>query len=192
MSSEHKLTRKIDVCTRILVEGVQRKWCRCAKLHFASFKALQQLNRTNLKFKMSPIVLESKSVIDAASVIPENTPIVMLNLNQYKKHADYGARAAEFEPLSGQDAYNMRYVAWFHKYSAEHNITVKIVFLGQTHFSLVGKSDEQWDNVVLVEYPNYATFRSIVESEDYKTNAAFHREACLDNWRLIANTQIGV
>ena len=59
--------------------------------------------------------------------------------------------------------------------------------------SLVGFEDEPWDDVVLVEYGNYAAFRAVTESADYERDAAPHRRAALENWRLIAvqKQQIG-
>ena len=47
--------------------------------------------------------------------------------------------------------------------------------------------------MVLVEYGNYAAFRAVTESADYERDAAPHRRAALENWRLIAvqKQQIG-
>lgn len=36
---------------------------------------------------------------------------------------------------------------------------------------LVGPNDENWDNVVLVEYLNWAAFRGVVESPEYQRDA---------------------
>lgn len=55
---------------------------------------------------------------------------------------------------------------------------------------LVAPPDEQWDDIAIVEYPNFAAFRRVVESSDYKTEATPHRKAALEDWRLIATTRM--
>lgn len=50
----------------------------------------------------------------------------------------------------------------------------------------MGPADELWDDVVLVEYGNFATFRTVVGSPEYERDAAPHRRAGLENWRFIA------
>lgn len=60
------------------------------------------------------------------------------------------------------------------------------MFVGAVLACLVGPADEPWDDVALVEYPSFAAFRSVVEHPDYKRDAAPHRRAALENWRLIA------
>ena len=131
--------------------------------------------------------LNTQDIAKGASVVPENTPFVMLNLLRYKQQADYGG-STEFPPCSGKEAYYQRYVPAFAKIAAQSENTrnFKPAFVGSVLASLVGSEDEPWDDVVLVEYGNYAAFREVAESADYEREAAPHRKAALENWRLIA------
>ena len=131
--------------------------------------------------------LNAQDIAKGASAISEDTPFVMLNLLRYKKQADYGD-STEFPPCSGKEAYYQRYVPAFAKVAAksENTKNFKPAFVGSVLASLVGSEDEPWDDVVLVEYGNYAAFREVAESDDYEREAAPHRRAALENWRLIA------
>ena len=136
---------------------------------------------------MKTTELELQNISIAAGLIPENTPIVMLNLVRYREHADYGDRA-KFGPCSGREAYYQRYVGAFNQIAArsENTKNIRPVFIGAALATLVGPAHELWDDVVLVEYPNFVAFRSIVERNEYKRDADPHRKAALENWRLIA------
>lgn len=111
----------------------------------------------------------------------------MLNLVRYKKQADYGDRT-EFGPCSGREAYYQRYVPAFAQVAvlSDNANAFKLVFLGSVLARLVGPADELWDDVVLVEYANFAAFRTVVESVEYQRDADPHRRAALENWRLMA------
>ena len=134
--------------------------------------------------------LNTQDIAKGAAVISEDTPFVMLNLLRYKKQADYGD-SSEFTHCSGREAYYQRYVPAFAKIAgrSENTQNFKPVFVGSVFASLVGSEDEPWDDVVLVEYGNYAAFRDVAESADYERKAAPHRKAALENWRLIAMHQ---
>lgn len=54
---------------------------------------------------------------------------------------------------------------------------------------VVAPADEGWDDVAIVQYPSFAAFRAVIESEDYRTTAEPHRMAALDDMRLIAMLQ---
>ncbi len=136
---------------------------------------------------MQVIELDPQNVAGASETIRENTLIVMLNLVRYKEQADYGDRA-EFAPCSGREAYYQRYAPAFAKIAecSETTKNFQVMFVGAVLARLVGPNDENWDDVVLVEYPNWAAFRGIVESPEYQRDAAPHRRAALADWRLIA------
>ena len=136
---------------------------------------------------MQTTELDPQDISAAAEAIPENAPIVMVNLVRYRKQADYGDRT-EFGPCSGREAYYQRYAPAFSVIAARSETTKSIrpMFVGTVQAKLVGPKDELWDDVVLVEYPSFAAFRSVVESMEYGRDAAPHRKAALENWRLIA------
>lgn len=136
---------------------------------------------------MQTTELDAQSISAAAAIIPENTPFVMLNLVRYKEHADYGVQK-EFSPCSGREAYLQRYAPAFREIAVRSESTKSIapIFISNVLSRLVGPMDEPWDDVVLVEYPNFAAFRSVVESPEYQRDAAPHRKAAIENWHLIA------
>ena len=136
---------------------------------------------------MQPTELNGQDISAAAEAIPENTPFVMLNLLRYKEQADYGEHT-EFGPCSGREAYYHRYVPAFGEIAARSETTkiIRPIFIGAVLASLVAPEKELWDDIVLVEYPNFAAFRTVVESPEYQRDADPHRRAALENWRLIA------
>ncbi len=136
---------------------------------------------------MQTTELNPRNLLSALPAIPEDTPIVMLNLLRYREQANYGD-LREFGSRSGREAYFQGYVPAFGAIAArsENTKSVRPIFLGAVLAGLVGPADERWDDVALVEYPNIAAFRSVVESPEYARDAAPHRKAALENWRLIA------
>ncbi|HEY1202554.1 MAG TPA: DUF1330 domain-containing protein [Niastella sp.] len=118
---------------------------------------------------------------------PADTPVYMVNLLRYKAYADYN-NAAGASPCSGRDVYFQRYAGWFRKIAADKG--VKVLFLGSVSAGIAVPEGEQWDDIVIVEYPSFDTFRRIVESEEYLADAAPHRKAALEDWRLIATNRI--
>jgi uncharacterized protein (DUF1330 family) len=132
-------------------------------------------------------VLDPAIVSVTAQSFPADTPVYMVNLLRYKEHADYG-NAAGASPCSGKEVYFQRYAGWFRKIAASQG--VKVLFLGNVSAGIAAPKDEQWDDIVIVEYPSFDTFRRIVESEEYLADAAPHRKAALEDWRLIATNRI--
>ena len=127
--------------------------------------------------------MEGASLKSAQQCIPAGQPVVMLNLLRYRQAAEYAGK--EPEPLSGRDVYHQRYVPAFGKIAALIG-PVQVLFLGAVQAGLVAAPGESWDEIVLVEYPSFETFRAIVESPAYAEQAEPHRLAALADWRLIA------
>lgn len=132
--------------------------------------------------------LTHESLVAAALVIPEGTPFFMLNLLRYKEHAAYPAGSGH-EPCSGRDAYHRGYVAAFTRLA--EGMPIEIAWLGGVLGSLVAPPGERWDELALVGYPSFRIFRRIVESDRYAAEAAPHRIAALEDWRLLATTKLG-
>lgn len=132
--------------------------------------------------------------LDVASVqVPANARITMINLVRFKAQADYGDRTDQ-TPCSGEEAYMVRYALNFGRVVARlglNGVTVGVpVYTGVAHAQIVGPPEEKWDMVLLVEYPNIATFRRIAESQEYRDECEHHRLAALENWRLVATTKM--
>ncbi|MDQ3712890.1 MAG: hypothetical protein M3388_11830 [Acidobacteriota bacterium] len=139
---------------------------------------------------MRTIEMSSEDVLAAADAIPEDAPVFMLNLLCYREHADYGDRA-NAAPCSGREAYFQRYLPAFNKIASSEKIEgIKVFYVGNVLARLVAPPDEQWDDIAIVEYPNFAAFRRVVESPEYKAEATPHRKAALEDSRLIAMTKM--
>nr|WP_281383550.1 DUF1330 domain-containing protein [Granulicella aggregans] len=114
----------------------------------------------------------------------------MLNLVRYNATALYQDGSSEVE-CSGREAYLQRYAPAFNQVAVAEGVTgIKVLFLGQVMGLLVGPSNDQWDEMVMVEYPDFQAFRKVTESPQYETEATPHRRAALADWRLIAVNKI--
>ena len=141
---------------------------------------------------MRTTVIDPGAILAAATAIPADQPVFMLNLLRYREQADYGDRT-DFAPCSGQEAYFRRYVPAFNQVAAALGVLgIKPFYVGGVLARLVAPPDEPWDNVAVVEYPSFAAFRRVVESPEYHAEASPHRKAALEDWRLIATQQIAL
>jgi hypothetical protein len=136
---------------------------------------------------MTTTELDPKNISAAAAKIPANTPFIMLNLLRYREHAAYsGQTKSKFN--TGREAYLQGYLPTFGVVAARSEATknIKPILIGSVMQTIVGPNDEQWDDMALVEYPNFEAFRAVAESEEYQRDAEPHRMAALENLRLIA------
>ncbi len=136
---------------------------------------------------MRTVEMHPEDVQAAAGVIPENVPIFMLNLLRYREQADYGDRT-DVAPCSGREAYHQRYAPAAGEINAANG--AKVFYIGTVLAPVIAPTDEPWDEIAIVEYPNFAAFRSLVEDPKYKAEAAFHRTAALEDSRLIATAKV--
>ena len=131
-----------------------------------------------------------EAVASAAETFPANTPLFMLNLLRYRQRADYGGRA-DMPSCSGREAYYDHYLAAFNQVAASEKIEgIQVFYLGAVTAHLVAPANEHWDDIVIVQYPDFAAFRRLVESPLYAAQADPHRSAALEDWRLIATTKV--
>ena len=107
----------------------------------------------------------------------------MLNLLRYRAYARYedGFDAA---PCSGREAFHERDRPAFRRLAAGKPLVR--MFSGPVLASLVGPQGERWDEAAINEYGDFAAFRSIVDTETYRREAAPHRHAALEDFRLFA------
>lgn len=139
---------------------------------------------------MHTIEINSADLSAASERIPKDEPIFMLNLLRFRERADYGGRA-DAAPCSGREVYFQRYVPDFNRVAAALGIDgINIFYAGEVVSLPVAPPDEKWDVVAVVEYPNFAAFRRLVESSEYISEADSHRAAALADWRLIAATKM--
>jgi uncharacterized protein (DUF1330 family) len=108
----------------------------------------------------------------------EAGPVVMLNLLKFK------ARASG-EEGSGEEAYR-RYGDVVVKMVEEQG--GRILWQGRADQILIGDPHEDWDSVVLVEYPSRQAFIQMVTAPKYEA-AHEHREAGLERTQLVAMSE---
>jgi hypothetical protein len=135
----------------------------------------------DLAMTTNNILLEA---LDAAERAAEpGRPIYMLNLLRYRERALYEGRPDE-PSRTGREAFHECYVPAFRRLAAGR--TVQRVFAGPMLARLVGPAGARWDTAALNEYADFATFRAIVDSDAYRTQAQPHRLAALEEFRLFA------
>lgn len=134
---------------------------------------------------MRTVEIEPTDLQAVLGAIPEQTPVVMLNLLRYRERANYGGRT-DIEDCSGRDAYHQRYVPAMASTVAAEGI--RLFWAGTALARVVGPVDERWHEILLVEYPSFAAFRRLIENSKYEAETAPHRRAALEDWRLIAMT----
>jgi len=137
---------------------------------------------------MNSIVLNEQDLLAAEQKIPPVVPVVMLNLVAFNPTALYEGSPAP--PCSGREAYLQRYAPAFREAAAAENVSgIRVVYLGSVATTLIGPKDPHWDAIALVEYPNFAALRKVLQSAAYKTNAEPHRKAALKAWQFVATFQ---
>jgi hypothetical protein len=122
----------------------------------------------------------------AGNKLPAEGPVFILNLLRYRERALYDDHPDE-APCSGRDAYHQRYLPMFQQLAG--SIDFKLIFFGSVLAKLVGPERAQWDDVAIVEYPSYAEFFGVVNSERYRTEANPHRLAALADFRLFVTNR---
>lgn len=111
--------------------------------------------------------------IQAFATLPDNEPVIMLNLVKYKDHV-------EETGLTGEQSYQIymeKASPFFLKANAE------ILFFGRPLSMLIGPLDEElWDDVLIVKYSKPMDFLGMVQAEGYPAEL---RAQALSDSRLI-------
>jgi uncharacterized protein (DUF1330 family) len=114
----------------------------------------------------------------ALAASTETGPVVMLNLLKFRAQATDAAG-------TGAEAYR-RYGDAVVKMVEEQG--GRILWQGRADQILIGDPAEDWDSVVLVEYPSRKAFIEMVTAPKYE-EAHEHREAGLERTELVAMTE---
>jgi uncharacterized protein (DUF1330 family) len=104
-------------------------------------------------------------------------PVVMLNLLKYKRRADGGDLTGQEEYRSYGDAA----VAMIEERGGS------VLWAGRADQVLIGDPTEDWDHVLLVQYPSRAAFLDMVGQPAYQ-EAHRHRESGLERTLVVACT----
>lgn len=106
---------------------------------------------------------------------PGQGPVLMLNLVKFKDRKIY---FEQYLPAFNQVV----------KQLGIEGVNVKLTSKVVAH--IIAEESDQWDEIVLVEYPNAETFKAIAESEVYHQIANPLREAATAVLKLIMTRQI--
>jgi len=118
-----------------------------------------------------------------AAQTDDTSPIMMLNLLRYREQADYTDHPDQ-SACSGREAYQ-RYAA--KAVACIESVGGRVCFAGAAQTMVIGPEGEQWDDVLLIQYPSRQAFFDMLSSEQYRA-IGFHRTAALDDSRLVAIT----
>lgn len=115
--------------------------------------------------------------------VPDEGPVVMLNLLRFRERADY-TNAPDLEPeggATGREAYA--------RYMREMRPVLEasggeVLFSGTSSHFLIGPQDETWDHVLLVRQASKAAFLAFASDPESQRITA-HRAAAISDSRLL-------
>lgn len=114
---------------------------------------------------------------------PQDEPVVMVNLLRYRARAAYPREYEGPDPeVPGETAYRRYAEAAFQRVRA---LGGRLVWGGPSYMTLIGPSNERWDEVLVVFYPTRSAFLAMLEDADYQS-ALVHRQAALAETRIFA------
>jgi len=117
--------------------------------------------------------------------LPKDTPIVMVNLLKFRDKALY-PQGSSFEGCSGRNAYKRYMETAMEKLS---EVGARPIWMSKAMVGVIAPEDETWDQIFLVKYPSVDAFMTMLKMPDYLA-ATVHREAALEDSRLIATIEI--
>ncbi len=135
---------------------------------------------------MNAIEITLRALDAAERAIPPGQPVYMLNLLRYRARALY-EEGFDAAPCSGREAFHERYRPAFRRLAAGKPLAR--IFSGPVLASLVSPQGGRWDEAAINEYGDFAAFRSMVDTEAYRREAAPHRHAALEDFLLLALTK---
>ncbi|WP_095011164.1 DUF1330 domain-containing protein [Tsuneonella mangrovi] len=131
---------------------------------------------------MTNYIDPSRANFEAFKALPRDEPIHMLNLLNYREHAEFpnGHPNAD-KGWSGRRAYEE-----YGKTSGPifRRVGGKIVWRGAFQAMVTGPETIHWDDGFVAEYPDSAAFFEMIKDPDYQL-AVVNRTAALVDSRLI-------
>ena len=112
--------------------------------------------------------------VEALAKIPDGEPFALINLLRYKEWAEYPP-GTESEKVTGRQAYE--------RYSELSMPLVNEVggvpmWRGDSSVNLIGPEDENWDEVLILQYPSRSAFEQMFGSPEFQA-IVFHRTAAI-------------
>jgi uncharacterized protein (DUF1330 family) len=114
------------------------------------------------------------------------TPVVMLNLLKFAERTDGAGDDDGSDSGSGRDSY-ARYGDRVR--SMLEKVGGRVLWQGRADSVVIGGEDDDWDAVILVEYPSRKAFLEMTSSPKYR-EVSKDRTAGLADSRLIAMTEL--
>lgn len=109
--------------------------------------------------------------------------IYMLNLLRFNAQAQYPADA-DFESCTGEQAFT-RYKAAVEPLLKKAGGTLQAML--DCHSSVIGESGDEFDEMLLVQYPSKEAFLGMISSDEYQA-IVVHRMAAVEHSLLIPTT----
>lgn len=128
---------------------------------------------------MTYVVPEEKQFESFLKLAGDGKPVELCHLLKFKANADYSDHPDEI-PCSGKEAYH-RYLDQAIEYIEEHG--GQMIYNGDIRGLLIGPGSENWDEVLLVTFPNVETVTEMMSSQKYQ-DIGHHRLAGLKDTRL--------
>ncbi|WP_120636248.1 DUF1330 domain-containing protein [Ruegeria sp. EL01] len=131
---------------------------------------------------MTGYIDPERAQFEAFKTLDRDQPIEMLNLVRFRTTASYPAdHELAKENLTGAQAYR-NYGAATAPVIAR--LGASILWRGQFQTTLIGPTDEVWDEVFIARYPTAHAFLEMVTDPVYQA-AVIHRQAAVETSRLI-------
>ena len=119
-----------------------------------------------------------------AEEFPADAAVSMLNLLRFRELAAYADSSVA--ACSGRKAY-AQYSKLIEPILAQAG--GKVLWLGNAFGSLIAPPGEEWDEILLVQYPSKQAFLGMIQSQAYQA-IVHHRTAALADSRLLPSIQV--
>jgi len=122
-----------------------------------------------------------EKIYEAMRNLLADEPLHMLNLIRFNEEADYKEEEFAVQGWTGQQAY-----AEYGRHASPiiFGLGGEIAYAGTPQLTLIGPEHEQWDIVIIVKYPDTATYFDLIAHEEYQKHK-FHRTAAVADSRLV-------
>jgi uncharacterized protein (DUF1330 family) len=110
---------------------------------------------------------------------PDKGPLVMINLLKFKRDEENSLE----QGLAAYDRYGKEVFPLMEKVGA------KVLWVGAVDQVFIGASADEWDQVLLVEYPSRKAFSDMISMPEYD-KAHNNREAALEKTALLASSTL--
>jgi uncharacterized protein (DUF1330 family) len=110
---------------------------------------------------------------------PDEGPLVMINLLKFKRDEKNSLE----QGLAAYDRYGKQVFPLLEKAGA------KVLWLGAVDQVVIGASADEWDRVMIVEYPSRKAFSDMISMPEYG-KVHDNRDAALENSALLASSTL--